>query len=216
MRRADRLIAPELLGHGFSDKPTPRLSPSDVFARMAKMLDTIIEEPLTVVGTSLGGAIALKYALGSPHKVARLILVSPAGAPLSTEGFEKIRSHFTLKNAADGRAFIDRLFHQPPWYRSLIGGSVQRMLGRSAVKDFLSPDTKRELFTPESVAPLAPPTLLIWGASEKLLPKECLDWFRTHMPDHVRFEYPERFGHSPHLEWPNELTHLITDFAETE
>ena len=215
-RRADRVIAPELLGHGFSEKPTPRLPPSEVFARMARTLDQIIDEPLTVVGTSLGGAIALKYALSSPHKVARLILVSPAGAPLTPEGFEQIRSHFTLNNAADGRAFIDRLFHHPPWYRPLIGGSVQRMLGRSAVKDFLSPATKREMFTPETVAPLVPPTLLIWGRSEKLLPRECLEWFRAHMPDHVRFEHPERFGHSPHLEWPNELATMITDFAETE
>ena len=175
-RRADRVIAPELLGHGFSDKPIPRLPPSEVFARMARMLDQT-DEPLTVVGTSLGGAIALKYIIVASQGGTFDPFVSPAGAPLTPEGFEKIRSHFTLKDAADGRAFIDADF------TIRLGiGSLEWRLGAADVgtvggKRFsLSCDEKRDVYT-ETVAPLAPPTLLIWGAPRNSYPQSVSNGF---------------------------------------
>jgi pimeloyl-ACP methyl ester carboxylesterase len=210
---AKSIMAPELPGHGFSDLPRPIPSPKESFIRLAGLLDSLIEEPTVVIGTSLGGAIALKYALHSPDKIKRLFLVSPAGAPMSAEGMAHVRGLFHQTCAADGRKFLKQLFHRPPWYVPLIGASVQRLLSRPIVRTFLESDHQQEALTVEDAARLRPETMLIWGTSERILPSECLDWYRTHMPKNVTIERPRDYGHSPHLEVPDSLTDRILKFA---
>jgi pimeloyl-ACP methyl ester carboxylesterase len=213
MRSAKSIIAPELPGHGFSDYDRSRPTPKESFIRIAKLLDELIDEPVVLAGTSLGGAVALKYALHSPHKVKQLFLVSPAGAPMSEAGFDQVRSHFQVETAADGRAFMRRLFHKPPWYTSIIGGSVTRMLNQGAVRIFLDPKTEVETLTREDIQALKPRTLLLWGTEERLLPDECLDWYRANMPANVRILRPQNYGHSPHLEFPGDLASRLIEFA---
>ncbi|MBV69747.1 MAG: hypothetical protein CMH52_00230 [Myxococcales bacterium] len=213
---AAQIIAPELLGHGFSDSPIEGVTAQHTFARLAEYLDAVIEEPVVLIGTSLGGAMAMKYALAAPKKVSRLVLISPAGAPMTPDGFAQVRRFFNVKTAADGRAFIARLFHKPPWYRFLIGGEITRQLSRGAIQSFLSPDADIEPMSADELGELNPPTLLLWGQSERLLPMECYHWYQAHMPDTVRIETPEGFGHSPHLEIPGKLAERIVRFAIEE
>jgi len=212
---AKSIIAPELPGHGFSDLPRPIPSPKESFVRLARLLDSLIQEPTVIIGTSLGGAIALKYALHSPEKVKALFLVSPAGAPMSDAGMAHVRSLFDQTSAADGRKFLNQLFHRAPWYTSLIGKPVQRLLSRPIVRTFVESDHQQETLTPADVAKLKPPTMLLWGTSERILPSECLDWYRGHMPKNVTIERPRDYGHSPHLEVPDSLTERILKFVET-
>lgn len=212
-KTAAHIVAPELLGHGFSDTPSGGVEPQAAFDRLASLLDDIIEDPVVLIGTSLGGAMAMKYALRSPKNVSRLVLVSPAGAPLTDSGFAHVRSCFDVKTAADGRSFMARLFHHPPWYRVLIGGEIVRLLSRGPIQGFLSQEAVSKALTPSEIGQLSPPTLLIWGQSERLLPAECLHWYQAHMPRGVRIETPVGFGHSPHLEIPNRLADYIVKFA---
>jgi hypothetical protein len=54
---------------------------------------------------------------------------------------------------------------------------------------------------------------MLWGASEKLLPHEQLDWYRAHLPAGARIEVVPGFGHVPQMERPRELVERLHDFA---
>jgi pimeloyl-ACP methyl ester carboxylesterase len=74
-----RVIAPDLIGHGRSDKP-PLNYRAGTFAHfLSKLLDELRIERATFVGNSLGGWASLLVALSEPHRVERLILVDSAG-----------------------------------------------------------------------------------------------------------------------------------------
>src|SRR5438552_2196522 len=64
-----RVLAPELPGHGFSAAPTGRLTPEGLYAAARDALDALVDEPIVLVGSSLGGAIALRYALERPRRL---------------------------------------------------------------------------------------------------------------------------------------------------
>jgi pimeloyl-ACP methyl ester carboxylesterase len=87
------------------------------------------------------------------------------------------------------------------------------MLSRASIQSFLSPDAEIEPISASEVAKLSPPTLLVWGRSERLLPKECFQWYEANMPETVLIETPDGFGHSPHLEIPEKLANRIVRFA---
>ncbi len=74
-----RVIAPDLLGHGKSDKPRARYG-LDFFATSLSELLTALGIPrATVAGHSLGGAIAVYFGRFHPAQLHRLVLVSSGG-----------------------------------------------------------------------------------------------------------------------------------------
>jgi pimeloyl-ACP methyl ester carboxylesterase len=76
-----RAIAVDLRGHGLSDKPTGAGSYTlDTYcADLDALLDTLSLPRVALIGQSMGGGIAVHYALRNPTRVERLVLVSPVG-----------------------------------------------------------------------------------------------------------------------------------------
>ena len=210
---ARRLWAVELPGHGFSELIDPLPPLEEGFEMVAERLDALIDRPVVLVGTSLGGAVAMKYALRSPQNVARLVLVSPAGAPMSDAGLDDVRALFLNNSIQGARNFIRRLYHRPPMYAPIMAWFVRSVLSGTIVNTFLNTSIKESFVTAESVKTLSMNTLLFWGRSERILPEECLRWYQAHMPSCVTIERPDHFGHAPHLECPRDLTNRILAFA---
>src|SRR5690606_35970953 len=74
------VIVPDLIGYGYSDKPDDVDYPLDFFVECVKQtLDQIGVDRYSLVGNSLGGAIAIKYALDYPDNVEKLVLMAPGG-----------------------------------------------------------------------------------------------------------------------------------------
>src|SRR3954451_13999982 len=73
------VIAPDLLGHGDSDKPRGDYSIPAYANGMRDLLSVLDIEQVTVVGHSLGGGIALQFAYQFPERCARLVLVGSSG-----------------------------------------------------------------------------------------------------------------------------------------
>jgi len=80
-RHGMRVIAVDLRGMGLSDKPTERNSYSlkTQLEDLVALLDALELERAALVGQSMGGAIALQFALRVPDRVTHLALVNPAG-----------------------------------------------------------------------------------------------------------------------------------------
>jgi pimeloyl-ACP methyl ester carboxylesterase len=72
-----RLIAPDLRGHGESDKPSAGYLPRDYVGDIAALLAQEPSRPLAVLGHSLGAVVAAQLAAERPELVSKLILVDP-------------------------------------------------------------------------------------------------------------------------------------------
>ncbi|MDM4142940.1 MULTISPECIES: alpha/beta hydrolase [Mycobacterium] len=73
------VIAPDLLGHGRSDKPRADYSIAAYANGMRDLLSVLAIERVTIIGHSLGGGVAMQFAYQFPHLVERLILVGAGG-----------------------------------------------------------------------------------------------------------------------------------------
>lgn len=75
-----RVLVPDLPGYGLSDKPENQDYVNDFFVdTLHDFLAALKLSRVTLLGNSLGGAIALGFALKHPQQVARLILMAPGG-----------------------------------------------------------------------------------------------------------------------------------------
>src|SRR4051794_38118728 len=74
-----RVIAPDLFGHGKSEKPSGDYSLGSHAATLRDLIDALDVSSVTVVGHSLGGGVALQFAYLFPDRVDALVLVSSGG-----------------------------------------------------------------------------------------------------------------------------------------
>ncbi len=209
-----RVVVPELPGHGMSTHPGDRpVTPELVLDTISAALDKVVTEPVIVVGNSLGGAVAIDYAKRHPDQVRALILVSPAGARMPDEEWKKLLAAFEVTGAAEARRFLGRIYNRPPWILALVAHEFPDLLKRRAVRDLLETSTQEHAAHPDDLAGLRMPVLLLWGRSERLLPKEALAYFREHLPKTAVIEQPHGFAHSPQLEHPRRVADRILAFA---
>lgn len=93
--RVARLVAPDLRGHGESDKPSAGYLPRDYAGDIAALLAHEPSRPLAVLGHSLGAVVAALLAAERPELVSRLILLDPPFDPARPrdrlELFERLR-----------------------------------------------------------------------------------------------------------------------------
>jgi pimeloyl-ACP methyl ester carboxylesterase len=212
-RHARRVVAPDYPGHGFSEH-AGAVTPSALFESVEVVLDALKIEPSIFVGNSLGGAVALHCAIERPERVRALVLVSPAGAHASDEEWRELRSTFTLRSRAEGAAFAKRLYYRVPRILPLFAHELPAIVGRPAVGEILAAASNDELPSPEFLAKLRMPILLIWGEAERLLPASHFEYFVRHLPPQTVVLRPETYAHCPHLDDPADLAARIVEFAE--
>jgi len=210
-----RVILPELPGHGFSAHPEDGadITADLLLDAISDALDGMLDEPAIVLGNSLGGAVALGYALRRPERVLGLMLVSPAGAKLEADEWRELLSAFDLSTTAEARRFLERVYHRPPWFLALFAHEFPDVLKKPAVRQILASVTPEHSPRPDELALLSMPILLLWGRSERLLPASALAWFRQHLPPQTVIEEPAGFGHAPQLEQPERLAARVVAFA---
>lgn len=210
-----RVILPELPGHGFSAHPEDGgdITADLLLDAISDALDGLLDEPAIVLGNSLGGAVALGYALRRPERVLGLMLVSPAGAKMEADEWRELVSAFDLTTTAEARRFLERVYHRPPWFLALFAHEFPDVLKKPAVRQILASVTPEHSPTPDELALLSMPILLLWGRSERLLPASALAWFRQHLPPQTVIEEPAGFGHAPQLEQPERLAARVVAFA---
>jgi pimeloyl-ACP methyl ester carboxylesterase len=214
-REVRRVVAPDFPGHGLSPAGSGRTTPDALIASVSSALGALVDEPAVLVGHSLGGAVALHYALAHPERVRALVLVSPAGAWATEEEWRALRQRLAIASRAEALAFVQRVYDRPPWFLPLLAFELPAVFGRPAVRDLLASASNDHALSPDAIATLRMPILLVWGRAERLLPETHLEFFARHLPAHAVIERPDGFGHCPHVDVPGALAARITAFART-
>ncbi len=230
------VIAPDLLGHGRSDKPRADYSVGAYANGMRDLLSVLGVDRATIVGHSLGGGVAAQFAYQFPERCERLVLVATGGAGREVAG--------VLRSAT--LPFVDLLFPALTWtpwrWPGFATALVLQLLNTDVgvdVADFVRvvdslPDAAaRQAFsrTLRSVVDwrgqvvtmldrcyLAEgmPTLLVWGERDTVIPVAHAEIAHQAMPG-SRLEIFEDAGHFPHHADPARFAATVRRFlAETE
>ena len=208
-----RVIAIDLPGHGFSDATRVPLTPELLFDTMTAAIDELARgERITIVGNSLGGLVAARYAIRRPATVAGLILLSPAGAESSDAEWQALQASFRITSRREALAFVSRVSHRPPLISKLIAHELVGKTKQPAVRDLLETTTPDHALPGAELRALPMPVLLWWGKSERLLPASHLAWWRANLPPHAVIEEPDGIGHCPHLDAPARVASRIVSF----
>ncbi|MGE3267334.1 MAG: alpha/beta fold hydrolase [Chloroflexota bacterium] len=132
-----RLVAPDLRGHGESDKPSAGYLPRDYVGDISALLAHEPSRPLAVIGHSLGAVIAAQLAAERPELMTRLILVDPPFD--ATRSREHIRNVEQLRHKGPGPLEAELLRREPGMgdlyakalanlYRAAADGAFQAVL----------------------------------------------------------------------------------------
>ncbi|NNL58354.1 MAG: alpha/beta hydrolase, partial [Nitrosopumilus sp.] len=73
-----RVLVPDLIGFGYSDKPLVDYTPEYFSDFLSKFFSLTNTKNASVIGSSLGGQVCAEFTLSHPEKVEKLILTSPA------------------------------------------------------------------------------------------------------------------------------------------
>jgi pimeloyl-ACP methyl ester carboxylesterase len=207
------VAAVNLPGHGYSAVPPGRQSPEVLLRSVSSVLLSLPKEPFILVGNSLGGALALRFALTHPERVHALILSSPAGADIGQDEVARLLRSFRFDSIAEGRRFFERLYHRPPPATSLFAWDLAQAVRQPHLRELIEALHDAEMFRAEQLAQLQVPTLLLWGASDRLMPASAREFFRHHLPPSTHFEELPNIGHSPHLEDPRGFAERVREFG---
>lgn len=228
-----RVFAPDLPGYGESDKPEIDYTTEYYTCFIANFMDALRLEKASLVGHSMGGAIALGLALLLPDKTNKLVLVSSYGL-----GHEIPRRLFALifmqipflnevlwKSVAYSRWLAKRsmgsAIYDPRTINAELIAAAQREVGRprsgSAFRSYQRSEvTKRGLRTgfAEDLSQLTCPTLILHGAQDKLIP---LFWAqRAHeLISHSKLCVLDDCGHIPQREKPEEFNSAVLNFLNS-
>jgi pimeloyl-ACP methyl ester carboxylesterase len=221
LAKSQETWAIDLLGFGFTDRsPDIPISPETIKTHLYYFWKTSIGKPVTLVGASMGGAVALDFTLTYPEVVEKLVLIDSAGlanppvlgqlmfSPLDRWATAFLanprvrqnisRTAYFDKTLANLDAYTCTALHLqcPYWSQALISFTKSGGYGS---------------FLPK-LSKINPETLIVWGENDRILGTKDAYRFQKALPKNHLVWIPQ-CGHVPHLEKPIQTAEAILDFA---
>jgi pimeloyl-ACP methyl ester carboxylesterase len=211
----------DLLGFGFTERLSGcPFSKDSIRTHLEAFWLTQIQQPIILVGVSMGGAAAIEFTLNNPTAVHKLVLIDSAGftqppamgkfliQPLGNLATNFLSSPKVRKSVSE-KAYFDKKFvtadaqlcaalhlEMPNWSEALI--RFTRSSGYGYLLDRLS-EIERE-------------TLIIWGKYDRILGVKAAQLFQQSLPN-AQLQWVNNCGHVPHLEMAQITAQLILDFT---
>lgn len=210
----------DLLGFGFTERsPQVVITPETIKAHLYASWQTLMNQPMILVGVSMGGAVAIDFTLTYPEVVKKLILIDSAGFAQGTK---------------QGNLLLTPLIYLAAEF--LRNSRVRRFVSRKAYfnKEFASRDAevcaalhlqmanwRRAMvaftqsggynFLRDKIAQISHPTLILWGESDEILGTGDAAKFEEAIA-HSKLLWIKDCGHVPHLEQPQVTAQAILEF----
>jgi pimeloyl-ACP methyl ester carboxylesterase len=168
-----------------------------------------------LVGHSMGGMIAAEMACIAPHDAGKLVLASAAGLWIDEQPIPDIFAMLPFQLAA-------ALFHDPIKGQALLTGGAD-LSDMEALKTFYLSTQRRLAMAGKILFPipnrrlskrlyrLTAPTLVLWGASDQLMPPPYAERWKALIP-HARVQMIEQAGHMLPYEQPDAFVEAVTAF----
>ena len=222
-----RVVRFDQRGHGLTGPAQDNDYTIDAFVADVDIIaDKLGLERFVLAGNSMGGGIAMAYAMQHPGRLDGLVLVDAGGAPVKRDGGGN------LLFAIAGIPGLNKLMAQiTP--RSLVEKSLSQSVANQAIVTPEAVDRYWELarypgnrkatltrfaqsrtpFTAEQVAAVKVPTLVMWGEEDSLIPFQAAGWYMEHLPNAKLAAY-KGIGHIPMEEHPDRSAADVRAFMQ--
>lgn len=207
---AYRVVAPDLRGHGFSDKPEGELAITTHADDLAELIDRLALGEVIAVGHSMGGLCVLQLAAARPDKVRAIVMVDPAPLQVTDEfraGISAVVSALESGDSSIAAQFIRDGLFLPTSDPALVDQVLATML---ATPPRTSAAALRGVLTHDGVAAAAlcqVPALHITAAGTLNSPHLMAEW----LPGSIT-GWTVGAGHFNQLEVPTQVTSMIEGF----
>ncbi|MFG1214603.1 alpha/beta fold hydrolase [Xanthobacter flavus] len=214
-----RVIAPDMVGFGFSDRPSGISGTREVWVRQVlDLMDALGLERVDIVGNSFGGAIGLALAVAHPARVRRLVLMGSVGLsfPIS-EGLEKVWGY--EPSFAAMRALLDVFAFD----RGLVTDELAELRFRASTRPgfqesfsamFPAPRQRHldALATHEAeIRALPHEVLIVHGREDRVIPLD-VSLRLADLIDRAQLHVFGRCGHWTQIEQAARFNRLVGDF----
>lgn len=219
LARQARVIAPDMAGFGFSDRPTGYSYTMDGWvAQAVGLLDVLGIERTDLVGNSFGGALALALAIRHPQRVRRLVLMGSVGVPFPiSRGLDDVWGY--TPSIDNMRRLLD-LF---AWDRNLVNDELAKLRYEASIRPGF-----QESFTAMFPAPrqrwvdamtsreadiraIAHETLVIHGRDDQVIPLQNSLTLAQWIPS-AQLHVFGRCGHWTQIEHTARFNQLVGNF----
>ena len=211
-----RVIVPDQVGFGLSDKPLINYRVSTYVDFLDKFLAELKVERASLVGNSMGGWIAALYALKHPAKVERLVLADAAGFAPPKE-FDLAALSGLNPSTRDGMrqlagmVFFNRLAQTDAAIDIMLGARLSAGDGYT-IQSLVESIHRGEDMLDGRLSAIKAPTLIVWGREDGLTPlaREG-ERFRQGIP-HAQLIVFEQCGHLPQVERAADFNAAVLKF----
>jgi pimeloyl-ACP methyl ester carboxylesterase len=179
-----------------------------------ELLDALGLDRVAVVGHSFGGMVAAELAANSPKRVTQLVLIAPIGfwrddAPIPDIAGVPPETLPQLVLADPDGPLADMLSPPADDPQALFEAAMRM----ASILHFIWPLPDKGL--KRRIHRVSAPTLLVWGAQDRLVPPVYAEEFTSRLRD-CRLETIEGAGHLPQLEQPAPVREAVTAFLREE
>jgi 4,5:9,10-diseco-3-hydroxy-5,9,17-trioxoandrosta-1(10),2-diene-4-oate hydrolase len=214
-----RAVLPDMVGFGYSDKPSGIDYTLDLFSStVLELLDALEIGNCVLVGNSLGGAVSLRIAIDHPGRVAKLVLMAPGGIEsretyFSMPGIQKMVSGFVGEgfDRAGLRRILELLVFDPGQVTdelveerfNILATQPKDVLARMKIPDLTPGLTK-----------IRCPVLGFWGINDQFMPPGGYEKILRACPD-SRFVMLSSCGHWAMVEHAAPFNRHVLDFLRS-
>ena len=222
-----RVFAVDLTGSGRSDKRLDSYSLAALAGFIKAFADAMGLDRLSFIGNSMGGGIALQFALLYPQTVEKLVLVNSLGLgqeiswglrlanlPLVDKFYRPTRSStaLTLKQAVENQALITDEWVDRFYDLLSLPGAPEALIAQIRTNiDWWG--VRPEVYQPivDRLCTITAPTLVVWGNQDRILPVAHAQIAMQHLPN-ARLQLFDACGHWSHFEKAAEFNNVVSEF----
>jgi 2-hydroxymuconate-semialdehyde hydrolase len=219
LARQARVIAPDMAGFGFSDRPAGYSYTMDGWvAQAVGLLDALGIERTDLVGNSFGGALALALAIRHPQRVRRLVLMGSVGVPFPiTRGLDDVWGY--TPSIDNMRRLLD-LF---AWDRNLVNDELARLRYEASIRPGFQESFAAMFPAPRQrwvdamasreadIRAIAHETLVIHGRDDQVIPLQNSLTLAQWIPS-AQLHVFGRCGHWTQIEHTARFNQLVGNF----
>lgn len=209
-------ITYDLLGYGSSDNAPEEYDPADT---LFALLDHLSVAKATLVGSSLGGSVAIHTAVRQPDRIQSLVLAGTGlfgFQPQFDEAEPFIYAEYEVALADHNvRKFID--LAEALWLVGIDGNTGQvapanreslRLMYRNLLNTYGEVTQYRDIDDTNALANLDMPVLMVIGDNDTVFCLAVADYLKQSLPQTTLVRMPD-VAHFPNLSKPNEVNALL-------
>ncbi|WP_166398005.1 alpha/beta fold hydrolase [Rubrobacter marinus] len=202
LARDRRVLAPDLAGFGRVPVPREGMRLSALVRYLAGFLDAVGVERAVLVGNSLGGAVAIRYAVENPGRVSRLFLLDSAG--LLTEAPPELEP----ETREEARELVGMTFGPEVTAPRFVLDGLIRWGRNPAHRAYIHSDEPTDVG--EDLSRIEAPTTIIWGEQDRLIPPDHGAEMHAAIPNSELILLPG-VAHVPQAQAPREVLRIVAE-----